>query len=95
MEQDLQYVMDSLGVVIGAVMSLLADYIPNFNVLEPKYKRLVFVSASFIVPLFVFLFGYMAGVYEFIDFQTSIYPFLRSGFAVAVGGTVAHTRYLK
>ena len=48
---------DETAVVVAVVISLLVEYVPRYDELTAKAKRLVFFGLAFAVPLLGALFG--------------------------------------
>jgi hypothetical protein len=40
----------AIGAAVGILLSILADYVPRFNALDPKWKRLVMFGFCIVVP---------------------------------------------
>lgn len=83
-----------VAVVVGFVASELARYVPRFDGLLPRMKRLVFAGLCFLVPVTASGLGVLTCGWLFSWSQT-IWPALVAG-AVAFGsGTLVHTRKIR
>ena len=84
---------EMIGVIVGVLLSLLVEYWPKYETLEPKVKRLVFGGLCLIVPTVGVILGVYTGL-QVLVWDTTVWPALVAA-AVAFGaGTVAHTRKL-
>ena len=84
-----------INAAVGVVISMIVEYWPAYSTFEPKAKRLVFFGLCFTVPIAGLVLGLATGVYQFVDFPSTIFPILAAGSAAAFSGTVVHTRLLK
>lgn len=85
-----------VNVIVGAVLSFVVDYLPKYDVLAPKWKRLVFFGLCMVVPLGATALAISTGVWgEWADFANTWWPALVAGFTAGSAGTLAHTREVK
>lgn len=82
-----------INAAIGFALSFGAEYIPHFEDLAPKYKRLLILALSFVIPLAATLAGFFAGYYEG-GFEGAVWPALVAGATAFGASTMAHTRSL-
>ena len=40
-----------IAAIVGAILSVVVEYLPEYDNLEPKWKRLVFFGLCMVVPL--------------------------------------------
>lgn len=92
----LQYAANpGIAIIVGVVLSVLVVYIPRYEALDPKWKRLVFVGLCFAVPLAATVLAVATSEWgAWGDWKTTWWPALQSGFVSGTSGTVAHTRKL-
>lgn len=84
-----------IGVVVGFVLSWVVEYWPAYETWEPKYKRLVFLVLSFVVPLLGVTLSIATGAGgDWLDFQNTWWPALVAGFTAFTAGQTAHVRKL-
>ena len=80
---------------VGLLLSGIVEYLPKYNDLAPKWKRLVFAGLSLVVPLTFTALAIAIGEFgQWGDWQTTWWPALVAGASAAFAGTVAHTRKL-
>jgi len=84
-----------IAVIVGVVLSVVVEYIPSYELLEPKWKRAVFVILCFVVPLTATALAIATGVWgAWGDFQETWWPAITAAFAATASGTIMHTRKL-
>ena len=84
-----------VNAAVGFLLSFGADYIPGYNDLDAKFKRVAFIVAAFLIPLAATVAAVYTGEFgQWGDWQTTWWPALVAGAAAAFSGTVAHTRKL-
>ncbi len=85
-----------INVIVGALLSVLIEYAPKYNDLEPKWKRLVFFGLSMVVPVGATALAVATGEWgTWGDFQGTWWPAIVAGATAGAAGTVAHTRKVK
>lgn len=91
---------EGVGLALGVVMSILAEYWAEFNTLPGKQKRIVFFAASLLIPvlasIMAFLFGFgpvVSGPREFWLYV--LWPALVTGVMAFTSGTMTHLRYMQ
>ena len=82
-----------IGVAIGFIMSLVMDWWPGYDMLQPKAKRLFFGGLCFAIPLAAAGIGVALGYYP-AEFDAVFWPALTAGFAAFGSGTFTHARRL-
>jgi len=85
-----------LNTAVGFVLSFLADYVPWYNKLEPKWSRLVFILSCFVIPIGATVAAIATGAIDgaWLDWAGVWWPAIMAGGMAAFAGTVAHTRLL-
>lgn len=84
-----------IGLGGGVILSFLAVYIPGFNDLAPKWKRLAFGASCLVVALALTALGISTGVRgQWGDIPTTWFPSLYAAIAAVGTGTLVHTRKL-
>ena len=84
---------EGIGVAVGWALSIVVEWFPEYESLEPRKKRLIFGGLCFIVPTLGVILGIASGLQE-PDWATTFWPaIVAAGIAFATG-TVAHTRKL-
>jgi len=88
-QEFLQYVQTSTGInaVIGFILSFVAEWIPGYDVLEAKLKRLIMMLLCFILPIAATV---LLGCYE----SECIWQALLAGGAAFFGSQASHLRKL-
>lgn len=84
---------NGIAAAVGVLLSVVVEYIPQYDALVPKWKRLVFLLFCFVVPLAaaglgIATCGWPAG------WEATFWPAVLAGGIAFGGGTVAHTRKL-
>jgi len=80
---------DTLALLVGVVLSIVAEYIPPYNDLPAKWKRIIFLGAAVLVAFGAYFLAPALGCPR-PDWQAVIMVIL----LVFGGGTIAHTRKL-
>lgn len=81
---------------VGFLLSFTTDYWPGYEVMEAKYKRLIFISISFVIPVLATIAAIATGEFgQWADWQTTWWPAIVAGATSAFSGTLAHTRKLQ
>ncbi len=78
---------------VGVVLSWLAEYVPAFDALVPKWKRLVFFGVCMIVPLCAAALGIWTCGWP-ASWELTFWPAILAGGIAFGGGTLAHARKL-
>lgn len=85
-----------VNAIVGFALSFCVDYIPGYDLLEPKLARLVFLGLAFVVPAGATALAIATGEWGvWNDWAGTWWPALVSGFTAGFAGTLAHTRSLK
>ena len=84
---------NGIAAAVGVLLSWVAEYIPAYDAFTPKYKRLVFFGACFVVPLVAAGLGVLTAGWPAAWEPTFWRAILAGGIAFG-GGTVAHARKL-
>lgn len=84
---------NAIAAAVGVVWSWFAEYIPGFDALMPKWKRLVFLGVCLVIPLIAGALGILTCGWA-LSWNLVFWPALLAGFIAFGGGTVAHVRKL-
>lgn len=79
---------------VGIVLSYIAEYIPKYDALDKKGKRLVFFGVCLTIPLAASLLGSLTAGWGW-GWNAVYWPAIVSGFAAFAAGTLAHTRVME
>jgi len=81
----------AVGTVVGAILSVVAEYWPWYQALASKVKRLVFAGMCFVVPLVGAALACAMG-YQPCGWEETFWPAIYQGGLVAfgVGTAVIH-----
>ena len=82
-----------IAAAVGVLWSVGVEYIPIFQALEPRWKRLIFLLLSLVVPTAAAGLGVWTCGWE-PSWDGLFWPALLAGVAAFSGGTVAHVRKL-
>jgi hypothetical protein len=82
-----------VSVLVGALISELANYVPDFASLSPRGKRAVFFLACLAIPLSASLLGVATAGWP-ADWSATFWPALVAGFVAFASGTAVHLRKL-
>jgi len=84
-----------INAIVGAIISVGTEYIPGYDTLEAKWKRLVFFALSMVVPVGATALAVLTGEWgAWGDFQGTWWPAIVAGFTAGSAGTLVHTRKL-
>lgn len=84
-----------INAAVGIVLSFMLEYVPGWEAMPSKNKRLVTFALCFVVPALSAVVG-MATGYQEVSFNNVLWPALYAGGLVAFGtSTAAHTRKLQ
>ena len=84
---------NGIAAAVGVLLSGVVEYIPQYDTLAPKWKRLVFFGFCFVVPLVAAGLGILTCGWS-LTWETTFWPAVLAGGIAFGGGTVAHTRKL-
>jgi MFS family permease len=84
---------NGIAAAVGVLLSYVAEYVPKYGDLDGKWKRLVFLGSSLVVPLAAAGLGILTAGWA-VSWETVFWPALLAGFIAFGGGTVAHVRKL-
>lgn len=84
---------NGITAAVGVLLSFAVEYIPKYDGLAPKWKRLIFLGACLLVPLVAATLGVLTAEWPLAWEPTYWQAVLAGGIAFG-GGTVAHTRKL-
>ena len=81
-----------ISLVVGFVLSFVAEWVPSYEALAPKPKRLVMMGLCFAIPILALIgLWLLAGEAMTIDL---VWMGLSAGFAAFFGTQASHTRKL-
>ena len=84
---------NGIAAAVGVALSFVAEYIPAYDALAAKWKRLVFGGACFIIPLGAAGLGIATAGYP-VSWELTFWPAVLAGGIAFGGGTFAHVRKL-
>ncbi len=82
-----------VAAIVALLLSWLIEYVPRYELLEPKVKRLVFAGLCFVVPVLGALLRVAVG-HASLSFDPLIWQALVAGAAAFGAGTALHTQHL-
>lgn len=82
-----------VAAAVSIVLSVVVEYWPQYEALDPKWKRLIFFALSLVVPISAAFLRVALG-YAPLTFDPLIWHAIWNGFGAAGIGTLAHTRKL-
>jgi len=80
-------------IAVGVALSYLAQYVPRYELLPPKWKRAVFLAVCLFIPLLAATIGAATGVFSW-SWEPTYWGAIVAGFTAFASGTAAHTREL-
>lgn len=80
---------DGVSIIVGVVLSQVAEYIPAYQALEAKPKALAFIGACFVIPLLAATLLGACG-YEPWSFDPLFWQAIIAGFVASGVGTLTH-----
>ena len=84
---------NGIAAAVGVFLSVVVEYIPKYDTLAPKWKRLVFFGTCFLIPLAAAGLGIWTCSWP-VSWELTFWPAVLAGGIAFGGGTVAHTRKL-
>lgn len=84
---------NGIAAAIGVVLSLVIEFWPEYEQLEARQKRLVFLGLCFVIPVAATTLGVLTAGWPLAWEPTFWHAVLAGGIAFG-GGTVAHARKL-
>ena len=85
---------DGIALIVGFALSFLVEYIPAYNELLPKWKRLVMFGICEAVALAGAGLAIATGLHETVSWAGVWWPAIVAGILAFASSTVAHTRKL-
>lgn len=94
MTEFLEYAGTAVGinVIIGFLLSFVVEWFPKYEGLAPRWKRLIVVVLSFVIPVTSALVLWLTGEVE-LSYNV-VWLALSAGFAAFFGSQVGHAREL-
>ena len=84
---------NGISAAVGALLSIILEYWPQFDALASRYKRLVFFVLCMAVPLAGAALGILTAEWP-AGFEATFWPALVAGFVAFASGTALHARKL-
>ena len=84
---------NGIAAAVGVVLSFIVEYIPNYEALDPKYKRLIFLALCFVVPLAAAGLGVATAGWP-LTWEPTFWNAVLAGGITFSGGNIAHVRKL-
>lgn len=78
-----------ISIMVGIVLSIVAEYVPQFGSLAPRWKRLAFFGVSILVPLLGAALGVWTDGWS-PAWRETFWPALLAGVLVFASGTMTH-----
>ena len=80
-----------IAAIVGAILSVVVEYLPEYDNLEPKWKRLVFFGLCMVVPLAATALAIATGEWgAWGDVATTWWPAVYAGLTGAGFGSLFH-----
>ena len=80
-----------VSVIVGFLLSVIAEYVPTFQTLDRKWKRLAMLGLCVAVPLFVSVIGIWTAGWPH-TWEGTFWPALQAGWLAFASSQVAHLR---
>ena len=84
---------NGIAAAVGIGLSFVTEYIPGYEALVPKWKRLIFLVLCLAIPLAAAGLGVLTVGWS-LSWELTFWPALLAGGIAFGGGTVAHVRKL-
>ena len=84
---------NGIAAAVGVSLSFVTEYIPGYEALVPKWKRLIFLAFCLVIPLAAAGLGVLTAGWA-LSWELTFWPALLAGGIAFGGGTVAHARKL-
>lgn len=84
---------DGIPAVVGAILSIAAEYWPWYQRQEPKPKRLIFFGVCLVLPLLASSLGVLTADWA-LSWELTFWPAVRAGIVAGGAGTLVHLRKL-
>lgn len=85
---------NGIAVAVGVLWSFVIEYIPKFEVLYPKWKRLAFLAFCLAIPLGAAGLGVLTLDWP-LDFEATFWPAITAGALAFGSGTITHVRKMR
>lgn len=82
-----------VAAAVGIILSVVVEYWPRFEALEPRYKRLAYFGLCMLVPLLAAILRAVLGYVPW-SFDPLLWHAIWNGAAAGGVGTLAHARKL-
>lgn len=82
---------NGIAVGLGLVESVLVEYLPGFGALDAKWKRLVFLVVSLVIPLGAAGLGIATCDWS-VTWNDTFWPAVLAGGTTFAGGTFVHLK---
>lgn len=85
---------NGLSVAIGVLWSFAIEFIPTFDTLDPRWKRIMFLVICLVVPVAAAGLGVLTLDWD-PDWQMTFWPALVAGALAFGSGTITHIRKMQ
>ena len=82
-----------IAAIVGALLSVIVEYVPRFEALGPKAKRASIFILSLAVPLLASFLGVLTDSWE-SSWDATYWPAIVAGFTAYTTSQVVHIRSL-
>ena len=84
---------NGIAAAVGIGLSFVTEYIPGYEALVPKWKRLIFLVFCLAIPLAAAGLAILTAGAP-LSWELTFWPALLAGGTAFAGGTIAHVRKL-
>jgi len=85
---------DGINAAIGFILSFIVEWLPQWDMLRPRVKRLVMLVLCLVIPSIAALVSAGMG-YQPWSFEETFWPALQAGFLAFWTSQAAHLRSLR
>jgi hypothetical protein len=79
----------AIPIVLGAVMSVVAEYVPGWGAMDARWKRAIFFGVSLAIPVLAAVLGVWTLGWS-PSWAETFWPAIVAGFVAFGSGTLAH-----
>ena len=84
---------NGIAAAVGVVLSFVVEYVPGYEPLAGKWKRIIFGGVCFAVPLLAAVLGIFTASWS-ASWAETFWPVVQAAAIAFAGGTFAHVRKL-
>lgn len=84
----------AIPLILGALMSVIAEFVPGWADLDAKWKRAIFFATSIAIPVLAAALGVLTLGWP-ASWAETFWPAIMAGFVAFGSGTVAHLPRLR